>query len=591
MSQSSFILNVGTQIICILLSLTMIIYFALKSNKSGVVYAYMWCMFMIFRWSFGQLLQAFSFNTQSLWLFEVFKLEAMCYTGLGMLIFCLFYAEHKLLHYKLVIILLFVPPTVSFIAALTNDLHHLFYPFFKYSPIDTGRLDFGVFAYYHGIVSYIYCIIGTYILIKYSAKRVKYIKKQFILLLCALIIPLVSNIILSVDVIQPDFDITPAAFTLSLVLFGIAIYKYKFLNIIPIALKNVVDNMKEAIMVINVSGDIVSLNNSFVNTFKPIMKTGGSGRINAFVEDLKDYIVENEDVLEILDGIEYHHHTHLSGELTLLEPQRKSYIVNIRPIIGLKDEQLGRVVSFNDISQYKMLMEELNLTNAQLSTANEQLKEHALTVEKLAVERERNRFARDAHDSVGHSMTLLITLLKLAQIEYMENPNGVYDKLTEAIRISRDGLNELRRSISGMKPGKLEENGIEDALKSLVGEFKNSGMEIQLSIDGTEPPNHTAYSNVLYRVCQEALTNSLRHGKARHVNIFLKFTKEYLKLYIFDDGEGCSDMKKGFGLKGMENRVKSLNGTVICGSGEDGGFNINVEIPLGGGLDDKGFDC
>jgi signal transduction histidine kinase len=92
--------------------------------------------------------------------------------------------------------------------------------------------------------------------------------------------------------------------------------------------------------------------------------------------------------------------------------------------------------------------------------------------------------------------------------------------------------------------------------------------------------SYIVYSKVIFRVCQEALTNSLRHGKAKNVNIILRSSGNKLSLFIFDDGCGCSQIKKGFGLSGMEQRVKDLGGTLVFGSDGESGFNIRMEIPL-----------
>lgn len=582
MSLMIFILDISIQMLCMILSSSIIVFFILKNNKPPVVYPYIWCMSMVFVWSLGQLLQAFSYNTQSLWLFEVFKYLGICYIGLGWMLFCLYYTNHRLLHYKVILLLLFILPTVSFIAVLTNDLHHLFYPFFKYSPIDTGRLDFGILFYYHTAVSYSQCLAGAIILIKYSIKSFGYNKKQSVLLISAVSIPLITSIIITFDFIQPDFDITPLSFTVSLFIFSIAIIKYKFLNIIPVAIKSVFENMKESIMVIDTSGIIVDLNHSFVSIFQEMTKSGVSDTVGDFVHNLTASTIDMEQSKKVLDGIMNETMTFESSELTLGAPHNKCFFVNIQPVYNAKNEYLGKVVSFNDITEYKNLLEKFHQSNIELSAANEKLKEHALTVESLTLERERTRFARDVHDSLGHSMTLLITLLTIAHMECPDDPPTTRNKLSEALQIARTGLKEIRRSVSGMTSERLNDNSAVNAIQSLIDEFKTSGTEIQFTVDGIEIGNHLTCSNVLYRVCQEALTNALRHGKAKHVNIILMFKKENIKLYIFDDGKGCDTVNKGFGLTGMENRVKSVGGTLIVGSGEEGGFNINIEIPVKG---------
>jgi signal transduction histidine kinase len=86
--------------------------------------------------------------------------------------------------------------------------------------------------------------------------------------------------------------------------------------------------------------------------------------------------------------------------------------------------------------------------------------------------------------------------------------------------------------------------------------------------------------DALYRLCQEAITNSTRHGKAKNTNIILKFSEDKIRLFIFDDGCGCQNIKKGFGLSGMEQRIHNIHGSIVYGSDGESGFNIRVELPL-----------
>jgi signal transduction histidine kinase len=214
--------------------------------------------------------------------------------------------------------------------------------------------------------------------------------------------------------------------------------------------------------------------------------------------------------------------------------------------------------------------------NQELAAANEQLKDYARTVEELAVSQERNRIARDIHDTLGHTMTLILALLEVSVILYEQDPKAAKVKLLEANRITKDGIKELRRSIR-------QKTGAQDLLESLhqlIAGFKSSGLQIDFSVEGGKDYLQPQYSEVIYRLCQEALTNAVRHGKAKRVVIILNFENQLIKLFIFDDGQGCQSIIKGMGLTGMEQRVQELKGTIEYGSNGEIGFNINVEIPI-----------
>lgn len=221
--------------------------------------------------------------------------------------------------------------------------------------------------------------------------------------------------------------------------------------------------------------------------------------------------------------------------------------------------------------------------NEELKNANEQLKKYASTVEENAVLRERNRLAKDVHDTLGQTLSILITLLQVSILACRSDPKEAEYNLNNALKITQDGLNEVRRSISGLIPKKLEENNLFDALESLVTDFGCSGLEVELSVNKFVQNIDTSYKEVIYRICQEALTNSIKHGKATKANIIIKFSDNFISLFIFDNGKGCKSIntKKGFGLHGMKQRIKKLNGELKFGSSDENGFSIHVELPLG----------
>lgn len=230
--------------------------------------------------------------------------------------------------------------------------------------------------------------------------------------------------------------------------------------------------------------------------------------------------------------------------------------------------------------EYKSLAEELNDKNTELKEMVQKLKEYSETVEELAVTKERNRFAMDVHDTLGHSMVLLIKLLEVCKMNIRSNPEASEKKLIDAINTAREGMKELKRSIYGLVPEKLEINKFITALKELIEDFKMSGVEVDLTIDGIYDYRNPAYSYTLFKVCQEAMTNSVRHGKAKSISVDIRFGDGKMKLSISDDGIGSTSIKKGFGLTGIEERVRELKGSVEFITDQQLGFKIELELPL-----------
>ncbi len=229
--------------------------------------------------------------------------------------------------------------------------------------------------------------------------------------------------------------------------------------------------------------------------------------------------------------------------------------------------------------QLKTLNEELNERNEELTAANKHLKEYASMVEELAVTKERNRLAMEIHDSLGQTMNVLLKLLENSEADHRTNPVKTGENIAQAMVVVRDGLAELKHSVAGLVPGRLKNKDLLIALRDLFTIYEISGLEIEFITEGILGSIPPTCAEALYRVCQEALTNSIKHGHALLVMITLRRIGDYLRLYIIDDGCGCNGIKKHHGLFNMEQRINELQGSISYGS-EGKGFNIFVEIPL-----------
>ncbi|HEX3045647.1 MAG TPA: histidine kinase N-terminal 7TM domain-containing protein [Bacillota bacterium] len=566
-----------------LLSVFLIAYFLSKGKKTSLLFTYILLQAFVVIWASGQVWEMLADNLQSRWPAVVLTVLGYGFAGFGWLLFCGFYTGNQKITKKRNIYLLLAPPVLSYCGVLTNKYHHLFIITMTLGKMNS---DYDIIYWFIIATTYLYILTGIIIMIKYAISQLNDSRNQSLLLIISALIPLLTDILAEIGIIMnikfiESCDLTLYSVSFSLLLFGVVSFKYRFLNIIPVAWQKIMNHMKESMMIIDRNGLVVNYNCSFEKNFPEFIQTGTED-LNIFTKQLSNRS-DNIESAAIINAIQHGERSAISGELTLITPEWRCFSVYIQPILSQRGEIQGRIVLFNDVTQDKKMLQELHnknsvmsVMNQELATANKQLKDYARTVEELAVAQERNRITRDIHDSVGHQMTLLIALLEVTTDLYEKNRPETKTKLLEATVTARESLQELRRSIRHQ----TENQDLLESLQKLIANFEASGIQIDFSVEGSKRDIQPRYAEVLYRICQEALTNAVRHGKARQAAIVLRFNFEMIGLDISDNGQGCQKITKGMGLTGMEGRVQELNGTIKYGSSEDGGFSITVKIPI-----------
>ena len=228
--------------------------------------------------------------------------------------------------------------------------------------------------------------------------------------------------------------------------------------------------------------------------------------------------------------------------------------------------------------------------NKQLGDANKRLRAYAIEAERMAETRERNRLAREIHDTLGHTLTGIVAGLD-ACIVLVDAAPAVVKKQLEKIReTARHGIVDVRRSVKKLRPDDLEKLPLQQAIKKVIAEFSaSSGVEIQLVELGWPEKLREDEEEVIYRIVQEGITNARRHGKATKVTVTCGLEPGRFYIIIADNGEGCAETKQGFGLRHMEERLELLHGRLRYWS--DKGFTLEATIPMGKNvMDNHGED-
>ncbi|HEY9641506.1 MAG TPA: sensor histidine kinase [Coleofasciculaceae cyanobacterium] len=217
-----------------------------------------------------------------------------------------------------------------------------------------------------------------------------------------------------------------------------------------------------------------------------------------------------------------------------------------------------------------------------LAIANDQLRQYALRVENLAMAQERNRIAREIHDSLGHALTGLNLQMEGALKLWQSNPEQAHQFLLEAKQLGSTALQEVRRSVSAMRLDPLQGKSLSQAIASLVEDFQRTTSlqpNCQMQLTQPLPPE---ISTAAYRIVQEALNNIRKYANATAVEITIEAIALELHLQIQDNGSGfqLSENQTGFGLQGIRERAIALGGQIQIDSQPGQGCCIRVNLPL-----------
>lgn len=231
------------------------------------------------------------------------------------------------------------------------------------------------------------------------------------------------------------------------------------------------------------------------------------------------------------------------------------------------------------IEKVNSLYSQLSQKNDELENANEELKNFADMKEMMGKTKERNRLAREIHDTLGHTLTGISAGIDACLTMIESNPQITKKQLEVISKVTRDGIGEIRRSVNELRPDALERLSLDFAIRNMIEDMTsitNAKVIFQCDLENLKFDEDE--ENTIYRVVQESITNSLRHGKASKIWITIYKEDALLHIQIKDNGVGCKEMKKGFGTKHMQERIEMLCGTLTYQS--ENGFLVDAIIPI-----------
>ena len=233
---------------------------------------------------------------------------------------------------------------------------------------------------------------------------------------------------------------------------------------------------------------------------------------------------------------------------------------------------IGRTVIFSATGYLlSRLVASQRQQRAALARANDQLAQYALTQEQLTLSRERNRLARDLHDTLAHYMSGLVLELEGTRLLWDADRPQARTTLDNAITTARTGLTETRRALQALRSSPLSDLGLSGALRDLAENMAaRNQWQLALDLPATPVVLSQIVDEVIYRVVQESLTNVERHAAASLVTLTLTQVDDGLTLCIADNGDGFVqaevDYTERFGLLGMQERAGLVGGKLTVAS-------------------------
>jgi signal transduction histidine kinase len=207
-----------------------------------------------------------------------------------------------------------------------------------------------------------------------------------------------------------------------------------------------------------------------------------------------------------------------------------------------------------------------------------------------AQEEERKKLTRELHDHVGQMLTALRMELGRADRARHGSDTQLAHAITEAKRLLDTILRSVRDLVMGLRPSMLDDFGLQPALEWHVRDFRRRfGIHVELTLTGDVDSVPDQYRTCVYRIVQEALTNCARHAHAKHVEVSLLYDNNALDLRIVDDGVGIrAEDARGFGLLGIEERVREVHGAFSITRRAAVGTEIHVTLPVTTPIDQEG---
>ncbi len=277
-----------------------------------------------------------------------------------------------------------------------------------------------------------------------------------------------------------------------------------------------------------------------------------------------------------------------------LRPQTDVTVLSLISVILIIAAGIIRYL-YRQLTATREEMSQLRREVGYLTQTNVRLQNHAVQEKEFILTGERDRIAREFHDTIGHTLTGLVVKLQAIESLVKIAPERVIEELEDSCALVREALRQSRLAVSALRDPESKVLQGRALWLTLCETFANcTGITIQTDFEAGDDKIDDETNAVVYRFIQEALTNAYRHGEATLIDIAVWRRNQELRVRVSDNGHGVKELQEGFGITGIRERVTELKGQVGWRSEYGKGFDIAIILPYGRGDSigqDTSVDC
>ena len=595
-----------TLVITTIVNVFLTIYLSKKKNKNQLNQVFICALSLLILWSIGliaQIILSQPLKIEPIY-FDYFVYIGACFVPVAVFFMGIIYANTKI-EFKKRYLLLFIVPIISLITLWTNDYHHLFYRQYSTNISDTV---YGPYIVIHNIYSYILLVFGIIYMLKFSIKNSGFFSRQSMLIVLGVSVPVVVNILGTFKIIPMSIYVTPITFTITIICCAIAIFKFQFLNVTPIALQKIVDRISDGYVVLDENNAITDFNKTFLDIFK---LSPEDIRSKNFIKFLQQKDISSQALSKISQSIK---RANATEKTVSFEQQfvkiRKYFRIEITPI-NSDNNSLGTLFLLKDITQHKEDMETIK---------NNQ---------DILMERERLAGLGQLIGGIAHNLKTPIMSIAGAT-QGLENLIKEYDESIDdplvnsqdhhdiardmeewipKIRAHLEYMSDIITTVKGQAVASLSTDDIEEfTVAELIKrvnilmkhELKNAYIYLNVLMKIDENQIIHGNVNVLVQVINNMISNAIQAYDGKHdQNIQLEISKDSGNV-IFSVTDFAGGLPKevqdrlfkemvttkgkngtGLGLYMSYSNIKAHFGGDITYQTEDGkGTTFNILIPI-----------